>query len=33
MIEEGASLDEITATWPSQLNSFAAVRGRYLLYP
>ncbi|HSJ32932.1 MAG TPA: DUF1343 domain-containing protein [Longimicrobiales bacterium] len=33
MIEEGASLDEITATWPSQLSSFAAVRGRYLLYP
>ena len=33
MLEEGASLDEITASWPAQLSSFAAVRARYLLYP
>jgi uncharacterized protein YbbC (DUF1343 family) len=33
MLVDGASLDEITAAWRTQLESFAAVRGRYLLYP
>jgi uncharacterized protein YbbC (DUF1343 family) len=33
MLVEGASLDEITATWPAQLASFADVRQDYLIYP
>lgn len=33
MLTQGASLDEITATWPAQLASFANVRQEYLIYP
>jgi uncharacterized protein YbbC (DUF1343 family) len=33
MLVEGAPLDQITATWPAQLASFAYVRQDYLIYP
>jgi hypothetical protein len=33
MLVEGASLDQITATWRAQLASFADVRQDYLIYP
>jgi hypothetical protein len=33
MLVEGAPLDQITATWPAQLASFADVRQDYLIYP
>jgi uncharacterized protein YbbC (DUF1343 family) len=33
MLLEGATLDEITATWPAQLAAFADARDRHLLYP
>jgi uncharacterized protein YbbC (DUF1343 family) len=32
-VEEGASLDEILAFWPAQLDSFVAIRQEYLIYP
>ncbi|MBR9989813.1 MAG: DUF1343 domain-containing protein [Gemmatimonadetes bacterium] len=33
MLSEGATLEEITATWSGQLASFADARDRHLLYP
>ena len=32
MLLAGATVDEITADWPAQLESFAALRTQYLLY-
>jgi uncharacterized protein YbbC (DUF1343 family) len=32
-VEEGASLDEILAVWPAQLEDFLAIRQEMLIYP
>lgn len=33
MVDAGAGVEEIAADWAAGLERFAAVRGRYLLYP